>query len=210
MVVVGIPKLEENHAELAAEMALDMLLGLRNVNLPFLDNPITVKIGVHSGSIVAGVMGWKVPRYGVFGDTVNIVNFLEKTSKPSRIHISKDTFEILVKTDKYIMKARRRNSIQNKDELCQRLRDQISDTFWLCGRGTSFITAADNDVSPPKIPEVMTEKKEESSNKRCWILNEDIEAYAPSVRVSGGIRERMELCKKSLLDVDASKMCIVS
>ena len=45
MVVVGIPNGQEKHAEFAAEMAIDMLVGLRKVELPFLENKMTVKIG---------------------------------------------------------------------------------------------------------------------------------------------------------------------
>ena len=45
MVVVGIPNTQERHAEYAADMAIDMLIGLKKVELPFLEGKITVKLG---------------------------------------------------------------------------------------------------------------------------------------------------------------------
>ena len=45
MVVVGIPNGQEKHAEFAAEMAIEMLMGIRKVELPFLEDKITVKLG---------------------------------------------------------------------------------------------------------------------------------------------------------------------
>ena len=46
MVVVGIPNGQEKHAEFAADMAIDMLVGLKKVELPFLEDKMTVKIGL--------------------------------------------------------------------------------------------------------------------------------------------------------------------
>ena len=45
MIVVGIPNSQERHAEYAADMAIDMLIGLKKVELPFLEGKITVKLG---------------------------------------------------------------------------------------------------------------------------------------------------------------------
>lgn len=67
MAVSGAPDINPLHAEHAADLALNMIRRIRLLNLP----GVTVKIGIHSGSVVAGVVGLKVPRYCLFGDTVN-------------------------------------------------------------------------------------------------------------------------------------------
>lgn len=67
MAVSGAPDINPLHAEHAADLALNMIRRIRLLKLP----GVTVKIGIHSGSVVAGVVGLKVPRYCLFGDTVN-------------------------------------------------------------------------------------------------------------------------------------------
>lgn len=54
----GAPDINPLHAECAADLALNMIRRIRLLNLP----GVTVKIGIHSGSVVAGVVGLKVPR----------------------------------------------------------------------------------------------------------------------------------------------------
>ena len=160
MVVVGIPNKEEKHAEHAAELAIAMVSGLKNINLPFLENQVTVKMGIHSGPIVAGVIGWKVPRYSVFGDSVNVVNALESTSKPNRIHISDNTFKLLDKTGLYLMKDRRRNSII-ESKISKKLKDIITKTYWLCGKGTIYMYDTENpNDAPAKDAVVLVETKD--------------------------------------------------
>lgn len=67
MAVSGAPDINPLHAECASDLALNMIRRIRKLKLP----GVTVKVGIHSGSVVAGVVGLKVPRYCLFGDTVN-------------------------------------------------------------------------------------------------------------------------------------------
>ena len=50
-----------------------------------------MRMGIHSGSCVGGVVGSKMPHFSVFGDTVNIAGLMESTSEPMRIQMSYTT-----------------------------------------------------------------------------------------------------------------------
>lgn len=90
MIAAGVPDGRADHAEVIVEMALRMLEQVEALNLQF-DTPMHIRIGVHSGPVVAGIIGSHRFLYDVWGDTVNFASRLETTGAPGRIQISEAT-----------------------------------------------------------------------------------------------------------------------
>lgn len=96
MVVVGVPSPRLDHADVAACLALDM----QREHAAFCrDNSIDLglRIGMHSGGVVAGVIGRKRFAYDLWGDTVNVASRMESHGVPGEIQISVDTRVMLTK-----------------------------------------------------------------------------------------------------------------
>jgi class 3 adenylate cyclase len=90
MAVAGLPEVRRDHAETAAELALGMLAALERVNATS-PTRFRVRIGMHTGTVVAGIIGTHKFIYDVWGDTVNIASRLETGSAPGRIQVSEET-----------------------------------------------------------------------------------------------------------------------
>lgn len=94
LVVAGIPEPVADSAGVIAEMALDMLAGLEAYSRRR-GMKLEIRIGIHTGSVVAGVIGTKKFIYDLWGDTVNTASRMESAGVPGRIQVSEVTSRLL-------------------------------------------------------------------------------------------------------------------
>ena len=75
-------------------------------------DPLLIRVGLHTGPVVAGVVGTKKFAYDIWGDTVNVASRMESKSKPGKINISESTYELI--KDQYDCEFRGEIDVKNK------------------------------------------------------------------------------------------------
>ncbi|GBN89770.1 Atrial natriuretic peptide receptor 1 [Araneus ventricosus] len=108
MVVSGLPVRNSNlHAREIARMSLALLNTVKSFTIRHRpQEKLKLRIGLHTGPCAAGVVGLKMPRYCLFGDTVNTASRMESTGSPLRIHLSTKTKEVLDSFQTFLLECR--------------------------------------------------------------------------------------------------------
>ncbi|KAF5829774.1 nucleotide cyclase [Dunaliella salina] len=88
-----------DHPEVSArrmmEFAKAVLQETGKAKMPNSSEPVQMRVGIHSGDVVSGLIGSKLPKFSIFGDTMNTAARMESTGKPGRIHVSETTQGLL-------------------------------------------------------------------------------------------------------------------
>ncbi|MCB0822818.1 MAG: hypothetical protein KDC09_08995 [Bacteroidales bacterium] len=114
LAVSGMPVRNEQHAENMVNAALEIRKYLEERNKNSEIN-WQIRIGIHSGKVVGGIVGVKKYIYDVFGDTINTTSRMESNSEPMRINVSETTFTLL--KDKFTFTPRQPMEIKGKGRM---------------------------------------------------------------------------------------------
>ncbi|XP_019963441.1 retinal guanylyl cyclase 2-like [Paralichthys olivaceus] len=125
MVASGVPNRNGiRHAAEVANMSLDILHSIGAFKIKHMPEiKVKIRIGLHSGPVVAGVVGLTMPRYCLFGDTVTTASHMEATGLPYRIHISLGTMKVLTSLKLGYHFDTRKAKVKGSE-----------DTYWLIGQ----------------------------------------------------------------------------
>jgi len=95
MAAAGIPTEQERHCEVIALLALDIVEAMKEFDNDSSKSQLTVRVGIHTGPVVAGVIGEKKFAYDLWGDTVNTASRMESHGMPGKIHCSQAVYDLL-------------------------------------------------------------------------------------------------------------------
>ena len=111
MVSGGLNYKEEEHLSNLAEMAIEMLEFITDRNKK-VNYKLEIRIGIHIGPLVAGVIGIKKFAYDIWGDTVNLASRMESHGIPGKIHVSEQVKNLL--DEKFQFKLRGKIEVKGK------------------------------------------------------------------------------------------------
>ncbi|MEG4324231.1 adenylate/guanylate cyclase domain-containing protein [Microcoleus sp. herbarium5] len=114
MVVGGLPMPRSDHAEAIAQMAIDMQQAITNFSHTH-NQDFSIRIGINTGPVVAGVIGIKKFIYDLWGDTVNTASRMESHGKPGCIQVTSAIYDIL--QDKYVFESRGAIEVKGKGQM---------------------------------------------------------------------------------------------
>nr|CDJ83893.1 Extracellular ligand-binding receptor and Serine threonine protein kinase-related and Adenylyl cyclase class-3 4 guanylyl cyclase domain containing protein [Haemonchus contortus] len=125
--VSGLPHRNgKQHIKEICSMSLGFIDSLKSFRIPHLPQQgVNLRIGMHTGSVVTGVVGLTMPRYCLFGDTVNTASRMESNGKPGKIHMSAEAQRLVTEVGGFEVESRGEVIIKGKG---------VMETYWLLGR----------------------------------------------------------------------------
>lgn len=115
LAVCGLPTTDKFHAEKAVNAASEILQFMFDRKAKLGNKTFDIRIGIHSGDVVAGIVGVKKFAYDIWGDTVNTAARMESKSEPGKINISQTTYKLV--QDKFACTYRGELEAKNKGKL---------------------------------------------------------------------------------------------
>ncbi|XP_006811765.2 guanylate cyclase 32E [Saccoglossus kowalevskii] len=185
MLVSGLPiRNGDRHAAEIASASIHLLEEINRFEIRHKPGEqLRLRIGIHSGPVCAGVVGLTMPRYCLFGDTVNTASRMESNGQPQRIHCSPTCRALLVKIGGYDIEERGLVAMKGKGEVL---------TYWINGQDPSY--KRESVVSAPDI------QPESVKNEPAF----EIKAKDTSAEENVGVGETIELKHEPIVTVDGT------
>jgi len=115
LAISGLPKPDPKHAENVVNAALEIRNFIANRHKEKGDKTFRVRIGIHTGNVIAGIVGATKFAYDIWGDTVNTAARMEESSAEGKINISQTTYNLV--KDKFECTYRGDIEAKNKGKL---------------------------------------------------------------------------------------------
>ncbi|KAG1687325.1 Guanylate cyclase soluble subunit alpha-2 [Nymphon striatum] len=155
--VCGLQSQVPDHADRTVLMGLKLIEKTKIVSMKLKEFDIKIRVGIHSGSVVAGVVGVKMPRYCLFGHTVTLANQVESWGQPSKVNISYITRRYIKNKQQFtfVCRGETRGTLCYFVDLNEKTSQQRSpqtitpDTASSSARALSELTDDDLDMQSP-------------------------------------------------------------
>jgi PAS domain S-box-containing protein len=122
MVVAGLPVPRADHVRAIADIAIDMQHEITKIKVHD-GRSLSLRIGIHTGPVVAGVIGIRRFTYDLWGDTVNVASRMESQGEPKRIQVTEAVYNRL--KNGYDFERRGEIAVKGKGDMM---------TYWLVGK----------------------------------------------------------------------------
>ncbi|KAF1764332.1 hypothetical protein GCK72_004279 [Caenorhabditis remanei] len=148
------------HIKQIVDMSLQFMEYCRKFKIPHLPREqVELRIGINSGPCVAGVVGLSMPRYCLFGDTVNTASRMESNGKPSMIHMSEAAHSLLTSHYPHQYETNSRGEVIIKGK-------GVMETFWVLGK-SGETNSLSTRTTPPVTDENWPPQFKEEQRKRA-------------------------------------------
>ena len=120
MAVGGLPLENTSHVHDCIKAGLDMIGYIDQLKPKMLTKNgkyLEIRVGIHSGPVIAGVVGLTKFQYDIWGDTVNTASRIESASQPGKVNISQTTYEMVKNSHEFNFHARGNIMTKGKGEI---------------------------------------------------------------------------------------------
>ncbi len=117
LAVCGLPEPDALHASKVVNAAIEICDFMKARKVQLGADIFEVRVGVHSGSVVAGIVGVKKIAYDIWGDTVNVASRMESGGEPGRINISGTTYQEIANDPQFKFEFRGKIPAKHKGEV---------------------------------------------------------------------------------------------